>query len=82
MSHHDHAVHRYLRGVVLMAIFAAFRQQLNEFGNFAASELQRGNFVNLSTTRMIAPRMTYASHQVSPETREVYRDAINAAMKR
>jgi hypothetical protein len=29
-----------------------------------------------------APRMTYSSREVSAETREVYRDAIDAALKR
>jgi hypothetical protein len=33
-------------------------------------------------TMIAAPRMTYSSHEVSTETRQVYRDAIDAAMTR
>jgi hypothetical protein len=33
-------------------------------------------------TMIAAPRMTYSSHEVSAETQEVYRDAIDAALKR
>jgi hypothetical protein len=33
-------------------------------------------------TVIAPPRMTYSSHEVSAETREVYRDAIDAALKR
>jgi len=33
-------------------------------------------------TMIASPRMTYSSHEVSAETREVYRDAIDAALKR
>jgi hypothetical protein len=33
-------------------------------------------------TMIAAPRMTYSSHEVSAETREVYREAIDAALKR
>ena len=33
-------------------------------------------------TMIAAPRMTYSSHEVSAETREVYRDAVDAALKR
>jgi hypothetical protein len=33
-------------------------------------------------TMIAAPRMTYSSHDVSAERREVYRDAIDAALKR
>jgi hypothetical protein len=33
-------------------------------------------------TMIAAPRMTYSSHEVSVETREVYRDAIDVALKR
>jgi hypothetical protein len=33
-------------------------------------------------TMIAAPRMTYSSHEVSAATRDVYRDAIDAALKR
>jgi hypothetical protein len=33
-------------------------------------------------TMIAAPRKTYSSHEVSAETREVYRDAVDAALKR
>jgi hypothetical protein len=33
-------------------------------------------------TMIAAPRMTYSSHEVSAQAREVYRDAIDAALKR
>jgi hypothetical protein len=33
-------------------------------------------------TMIAAPRMTYSSHEVSAETRRVYREAIDAAMER
>jgi hypothetical protein len=33
-------------------------------------------------TMIAAPRMTYSSHEVSAETRKIYRDAIDAALKR
>lgn len=38
--------------------------------------------LNRDGTMIAAPRMTYSSHEVSSETREVYRDAIDAALKR
>ena len=33
-------------------------------------------------TMIAAPRMTYSSHEVTAATRDVYRDAIDAALKR
>ena len=33
-------------------------------------------------TMIAAPRMTYSSHGVSAATRDVYRDAVDAALKR
>ena len=33
-------------------------------------------------TMIAAPRMTYSSHEASAETRQVYRKAIDAALKR
>jgi hypothetical protein len=33
-------------------------------------------------TMIAPPRMTYSTHEVPNETREVYRDAIDAALKR